>query len=103
MSTPRITTKETLQDVAEKLPPDATLSDAISELESRQAVEQDLAELDRGEGIPIEQVRGKIAQWAGRTRLSAPADGDETLLPLAQTAWAADWSTPEEDEAWRAW
>ena len=23
------------------------------------------------------------------------------LLPLARTAWDADWSTPEEDEAWR--
>jgi hypothetical protein len=23
------------------------------------------------------------------------------LLPLAQTAWALDWNTPEEDEAWR--
>jgi hypothetical protein len=23
------------------------------------------------------------------------------LLPLAQTAWSADWDTPEEDEAWR--
>jgi hypothetical protein len=26
--------------------------------------------------------------------------GDD-LLPLAQTAWAAEWATPEEDEAWR--
>lgn len=25
----------------------------------------------------------------------------ENLLPLAQSAWADDWSTPEEDEAWR--
>jgi hypothetical protein len=23
------------------------------------------------------------------------------LLPLAESAWAADWDTPEEDEAWR--
>lgn len=28
-------------------------------------------------------------------------EGREDLLPLAQTAWAADWNTPEEDEAWR--
>jgi hypothetical protein len=28
-------------------------------------------------------------------------EGGENLLPLAQTAWAADWNTPEEDEAWR--
>src|SRR5205814_9875746 len=61
-----ISTKEILLDVAEKLPPDATLSDAIYELEFRQAVEQGLAELDRGEGIPIEQVKAKIAEWAGK-------------------------------------
>ncbi len=58
--------KEILLDVAEKLPPDASLADAIHELEFRQAVEQGLAELDRGEGIPLEQVKAKIQQWAGR-------------------------------------
>ncbi len=58
--------KEILLDVAEKLPPDATLVDAIYELEFRQAVEQGLAELDRGEGVPIEEVKAKIAAWAGK-------------------------------------
>jgi hypothetical protein len=58
--------KETLLDIAEKLPPDATLVDAIYELEFRQAVQQGLDELDRGEGIPIEQVKAKIASWAGK-------------------------------------
>ncbi len=62
----RMSTKEILLQVAEKLPPDATLSDAIYELEFRQAVEDGLAELDRGEGIPIEQVKAKISQWAGK-------------------------------------
>jgi len=61
-----VTAKEILLEVAEKLPPDATLSDAIYELEFRQAVEQGLDELGRGEGMPIEQVRSKIAEWAGR-------------------------------------
>jgi hypothetical protein len=28
-------------------------------------------------------------------------EGRESLLPLAQTAWATDWNTPEEDAAWR--
>jgi len=28
-------------------------------------------------------------------------EGRENLLPLAQTAWAADWNTPVEDAAWR--
>jgi predicted transcriptional regulator len=53
-------------DVAEKLPQDASLADAIHELEFRQAVEQGLGELDRGQGISIEEVKAKIEQWAGR-------------------------------------
>ena len=61
-----MSTKEIRLQVAEKLPPDATLADAIHELEFRQAVEDGLAELDRGEGIPIEQVKAKITQWAGK-------------------------------------
>lgn len=36
-----------------------------------------------------------------KARLNAQAEGAEDLLPLAQTAWAADWNTREEDEAWR--
>jgi predicted transcriptional regulator len=62
----RVSTKEILLEVAKKLPPDATLVDAISELEFRQAVGQGLTELDRGEGIAIEEVRAKIAEWAGK-------------------------------------
>jgi len=58
-----MSTKEVLLDVAEKLPPDATLVDAIYELEFRQAVEEGLAESDRGEGIPIEEARKRIPEW----------------------------------------
>jgi len=36
-----------------------------------------------------------------KTRQTAQVEGKENLLPLAQSAWAADWNTPEEDEAWR--
>lgn len=61
-----MSTKEILIEVAQKLPADASLADAIYELEFRQAVEQGLAELDRGEGVPIEQVRAKISEWAGK-------------------------------------
>lgn len=61
-----MSTKEILLEVAAKLPPDATLGDAISELEFRQAVQQGLAELDRGEGIPLAEVKSRIAEWAGK-------------------------------------
>lgn len=36
-----------------------------------------------------------------KSRQSASEQMKDNLLPLAQTAWAADWDTPEEDEAWR--
>jgi len=35
-----------------------------------------------------------------KARLHARAEGVEDLLPLAHAAWAADWNTREEDEAW---
>ena len=36
-----------------------------------------------------------------KRKASARGEGGEDLLPLAQTAWSADWDTPEKDEAWR--
>jgi hypothetical protein len=36
-----------------------------------------------------------------KARQRAQAQEVENFLPLAQTAWAADWNTPAEDEAWR--
>ena len=36
-----------------------------------------------------------------KARQGVRGTAGEDLLPLAQTAWAPDWSTPEEDEAWR--
>jgi hypothetical protein len=32
---------------------------------------------------------------------SRRGDAQEKLLPLAQSPWAKDWDTPEEDAAWR--
>jgi len=61
-----MSTKEILLEVAEKLPPDASLADAIYELEFRLAVEDGLASLDRGEGIPLEEVRKRIPQWISK-------------------------------------
>jgi hypothetical protein len=34
-------------------------------------------------------------------RRKRETSADENLLVLAESAWAADWNTPEEDEAWR--
>jgi hypothetical protein len=61
-----MSTKEVLLEVAEKLPPDATLVDAIYELELRQAVEDGLTSLDRGERIPLEEARKNIPPWTSK-------------------------------------
>jgi predicted transcriptional regulator len=58
--------KEVLLQVAEKLPPEATLADAIYELEFRQAVEDGVASLDRGERISLEEARERIPQWISK-------------------------------------
>ena len=63
-----MSTKEIMSEVAQKPSPDATLADASYELEFRQAVEQGLASLDRGDGLPIADVKKMISQ---RTRKSS--------------------------------
>jgi hypothetical protein len=63
---PVMSTKEILLEVAEKLPPDATLVDAIYELEFRQAVEDGLASLDRRERVPLEEARKRIPEWISK-------------------------------------
>lgn len=36
-----------------------------------------------------------------KTRGATASEGTENLLPLAASAWAEDWNSPAEDEAWR--
>ena len=62
----RMSTKEILLEVADQLPPDASLVDAICELEFRQAVEDGLASLDRGQRVPLEEARKRIPQWISK-------------------------------------
>jgi len=48
-----------------------------------------------------ENVQREVFDFLIFLKCRKQAEGAESLLPLAQTAWAADWNTPEEDEAWR--
>jgi hypothetical protein len=66
-----MSTREILLEVAERLPADATLVDAIYELEFRQAVEEELTSLNRDERIPLEEARERIPQILG-TSLREP-------------------------------
>ncbi len=61
-----MSTKEIMLQVAKKLPANATLADAIYELEFRQAVEQGLASLDRGERVTLAQARKQIPKWVSK-------------------------------------
>ncbi|MEY4816462.1 MAG: hypothetical protein RLZZ162_3535 [Verrucomicrobiota bacterium] len=48
-----------------------------------------------------ESVQREVAEFLAFLKARGKGEGRESLLPLAQTAWAADWVTPEEDAAWR--
>ncbi len=59
--------KEILSEVAEKLPADATLADAIYELEFRQAVEDGIESLNTGKRVALEDARKRIPQWISKS------------------------------------
>jgi hypothetical protein len=51
-----MSTKQIVQDLLQRLPDDVSLRDIAQEIEFIAAVRQGLAEIDRGERIPIEEV-----------------------------------------------
>jgi predicted transcriptional regulator len=59
MSSPA-TTKERILEVLRGLPPDATVEDAIERLVFMAKVEEGLAQLDAGQGIPHEEVKRRF-------------------------------------------
>ncbi|MCC6415794.1 MAG: DUF2281 domain-containing protein [Opitutaceae bacterium] len=48
-----------------------------------------------------ESVQREVYDFLSFLKVREKGEGRENLLPLAQSAWAADWDTPEEDAAWR--
>jgi len=54
------------------------------------------------ESVP-EETRREVLDFLAflKSRNAASSSSGESFLPLAQTAWAEDWSSPEEDEAWK--
>jgi predicted transcriptional regulator len=59
-----MSTHEAVQAILRQLPPDVSLHEVAREIEFIAAVREGLAELDRGEGIPVEQVRRELREWA---------------------------------------
>jgi predicted transcriptional regulator len=58
---PRSSTKQLIRDIAEKLPPDATVEDAMERLYLLAKIERGIAQADAGETLSHEEVRTRLA------------------------------------------
>jgi predicted transcriptional regulator len=55
--------REIVLDVIGRMPEDASLYEIARQIEFVAAVQEGLAELDRGEGIPLDQVERELPEW----------------------------------------
>jgi predicted transcriptional regulator len=53
-------TRDRMVEVIRELPADATVDDAIERLVFLAKIEEGLAQLDRGEGVPHEEVKRRL-------------------------------------------
>jgi predicted transcriptional regulator len=53
-------TREQMVDAIRELPPDASVNDAIERLVFLAKIEEGLAQLDRGDGIPHDEVKRRL-------------------------------------------
>lgn len=63
MHTQGMGTKQIVEDLLQKLPENVTLHDVAREIEFVASVRQGLVELDRGEGVPLEEVERELPAW----------------------------------------
>lgn len=61
-----MSTREAVQTILRQLPGDVSLHEVAREIEFIAAVREGMAELDRGEGLPLDQVRGEFRTWVKR-------------------------------------
>ena len=57
------TIKQTVIEMIERLPDDASVEDIMTELYFCQKVDEGLRQLDAGEGVEHEEARRKLAKW----------------------------------------
>jgi len=60
---PHMSTKQIVQDLLLKMPEDISLHDVAREIEFVAGVRQGLAEIERGERIPIEDIKRELPSW----------------------------------------
>jgi hypothetical protein len=58
-----MTNKQIVEDLLQRIPEEASLRDIAREIEFVDAVRKGLAELDRGERIPIEEIERELPSW----------------------------------------
>jgi predicted transcriptional regulator len=58
--------KELVADLVQRLPDDASLLDIAREIEFVAGVREGFAQLDRGEGIPLEEVEKQLPSWISK-------------------------------------
>ena len=58
-----MTSKQIVEDLLQRIPEGASLHDIAREIEFIAVVRQGLAELDRGERIPIDEVERELPSW----------------------------------------
>jgi predicted transcriptional regulator len=58
-----MSTREAVQTILQQLPPNVSLHEVAREIEFIAGVREGMAELDRGEGVPIDEVRAKLREW----------------------------------------
>ena len=55
--------KELVIDLVQRLPDEANLMEIAKEIEFVAGVREGFAQLDRGEGVPLEEVKKQISSW----------------------------------------
>lgn len=58
--------KELVADLVQRLPDDATLLDIAQEIEFVAGVREGFAQLDRGEGVPLDEVEKQLPSWISK-------------------------------------
>ena len=61
-----MSTKQIVQDLLRNLPENVSLHEVAREIEFVAAVRQGLAEIDRGERIPIDEIERELPSWVIR-------------------------------------
>ena len=59
----RLTEKEIVLETIRALPDDCSLEDIAERIEFMAAIQKGLDQLDRGEGIPHDEIKKQLASW----------------------------------------